>query len=160
MCARTPLLTRATPSPTLSLPVLGDERSVLHGARGALTAGLAAGFRPQLFLKFLDHLLQVLPGLPLMQEVGAELLAVGLGVLQLHLQVLNLWGQDTQGCGTGTGHTGLWDKGWAQPGPPHTPGISRHRISKIEVRKEFPVPVFHTLLQYSACLALKPKHSQ
>lgn len=124
MCARTPLLTRATPSPTLSLPVLGDERSVLHGARGALTAGLAAGFRPQLFLKFLDHLLQVLPGLPLVQEVGAELLAVGLGVLQLHLQVLNLWGQDTQGCGIRAGHS------LGRPTPQEYPGTGLARLRR------------------------------
>lgn len=86
------------------LPVLGDEGSVLHGAGGALVAGLAAGFRPQLFLKFLDHLLQVLAGLALVQEVGAELLAVGLGVLQLHLQVLDLQGQTDRQWDTGAGH--------------------------------------------------------
>lgn len=141
--------------------MLGDEGSVLHGARGALTAGLAAGFRPQLFLKFLDHLLQVLPGLPLVQEVGAELLAVGLGVLQLHLQVLDLRGQ--------TDNRPVGHRARAEPVPPHRPCTesgqqenvySRHGIIQIEATKEFPVPFFRTLLQYSACLAWKPKYSQ
>lgn len=48
--------------------------------------------RPQLFLKLLHHLLQVLSRLALAQQVSPELLAVGLRVLQLRLQVLNLKG--------------------------------------------------------------------
>lgn len=63
----------------------------------------------------------------------------------------------------------VWHRAGAEPGPPHTPCTgsgkwgsvySRHRIIKIEVRRDFPVPIFLTLLQYSACLALKPEHSQ
>lgn len=79
-----------------------------HGDRGngwvvRLAAGLVVswhvlgrpllvtvGFGPELLLKLLHHPLQVLPGLPLQQQVGSELLAVGLGVLQLHLEVLDL----------------------------------------------------------------------
>lgn len=159
MCQDTTTHT-CTPSPTLSLPVLEDKGSVLHGARGALTAGLAAGFRPQLFLKFLDHLLQVLPGLPLVQEIGAELLPVGLRVLQLHLQVLDLWGQHRHGC-----RTQGQDGACASPQTLHRVReaikcVPRHGIIKIEARKEFPVPFILTLLQYSACLSLKPKYGQ
>lgn len=51
---------------------------------------VAVAFGPELLLQLLHHPLQVLPGLPLLQQVGSELLAVSLGVLQLHLEVLDL----------------------------------------------------------------------
>lgn len=48
--------------------------------------------RPQLLLKLLHHLLQVLTGLTLPQQVSSKLLSVGLCMLQFRLQVLNLKG--------------------------------------------------------------------
>lgn len=68
---------------------LASGRSV---GRRVLERGLlvAVGLGPELLLQLLHHPLQVLPGLPLLQQVGPELLAVGLGVLQLHLKVFDL----------------------------------------------------------------------
>lgn len=66
---------------------LSVGRRVLE--RGLL---LAVGLGPELLLQLLHHPLQVLPGLPLLQQVGPQLLAVGLGVLQLHLEVFDLQG--------------------------------------------------------------------
>lgn len=48
--------------------------------------------RPQLLLKLLHHLLQVLTGLTFPQQVSSKLLSVRLCMLQLSLQVLNLKG--------------------------------------------------------------------
>lgn len=86
-------------------PELLEQQAVSYGMRamrgndcvprlfsGLLVRGrfFAARFGPELLLELLYHPLQVLPGLPLLQQVGSELLAVGLGVLQLHLEVLDL----------------------------------------------------------------------
>lgn len=51
---------------------------------------VAVRFGPKLLLQLLHHPLQVLPGLPLLQQIGSELLTVSLGVLQLHLEVFDL----------------------------------------------------------------------
>ena len=88
--------TRTHPPPSLCrhvTPGCAGRRGlalVLHGARGVVAAGLAAGLRPQLFLKLLDDFLQVFPSLPFMHQVSSELLPVSLRVLKLNLQVLDL----------------------------------------------------------------------
>lgn len=51
---------------------------------------VTVGFWPQLLMKILHHPLQVLPGLPFLQQVSTQLLAVSVGLLQLHLEVLYL----------------------------------------------------------------------
>lgn len=83
----TPPFTVQTP------PALGSGccgASVLQAARRGLAAGLTAGFRPQLFLKFLDYFFQVFSSFPFMHQVSPELLPVSLCVLKLNLEVLNL----------------------------------------------------------------------
>lgn len=52
--------------------------------------------RPQLLLKLPHHLLQMLAGLTFPQQVSSKLLAVGLRMLQLRLQVLNLKGTPSE----------------------------------------------------------------
>lgn len=62
----------------------------LQLSRALAARSLRAGPRPQLLLQPLHHLLQMFAGLTLSQQVGPQLLAVSLRVLQLHLQILNL----------------------------------------------------------------------
>ena len=77
------------------MSVAGGGGVLVRG--GAVHVGEDGRLGPQLLLQLLDHPLQVLPGLPLQQQVGPELLAVGLGVLQLHLEVLDLEQGDALG---------------------------------------------------------------
>lgn len=75
-----------------SLPMLGIQLSV------ALTSRILRPWpRPQLLLKLLHHLLQVLTGLTFPQQVSSKLLTVSLCMLQLRLQVLNLKGMRMSG---------------------------------------------------------------
>lgn len=66
--------------------------SDLTGSVGQLICLIlvTVGFWPQLLMKILHHPLQVLPGLPFLQQVSTQLLAVSVGLLQLHLEVLYL----------------------------------------------------------------------
>lgn len=52
--------------------------------------GGVAWFQPELFLKLFHHFFQVFPCLSFPQQVCPQLLPIRLGMLQLHLQLLNL----------------------------------------------------------------------
>lgn len=86
---RRPLRTHGGPSTWQwqPLPRLGIQLSV------ALTTGILRPWsRPQLLLKLLHHLFQVLTGLTLPQQVSSKLFTVSLRMLQLRLQVFDLKG--------------------------------------------------------------------
>lgn len=67
----------------------GRSVEVLRGVLGP--AGLAVlGLHGQLGLQLLDHALQALASFPLLLQLLSELLAVGLRLLQLHVQFFDL----------------------------------------------------------------------
>lgn len=59
---------------------------------GGVSGRAAVGLQGQLALQVLDHALQALPSFSLLLELLSQLLPVGLGLLELHVQLFDLHG--------------------------------------------------------------------
>lgn len=59
---------------------------------GGVSGRAAVGLQGQLALQVLDHTLQALPSFSLLLELLSQLLPVGLGLLELHVQLFDLQG--------------------------------------------------------------------